>query len=75
MKYISFTREELEKNAITAMENCMAYLTMGKTKLAAINYGAAETWSEMLSDLGVYLEESNEHYADMLDIWAMDGQI
>ena len=64
-----FTKEEIKRNAITCMENCMGDLTLGKIKLAHIDFGEACVWSGMLEDMGIYLDEIDEHYNNMLEIY------
>ena len=69
----TFTKRDLIENATKHMENCMAYLTIGDKKMAAINYGAASVYEELLNDVfDVFLddeEEGDEHYRNMLEIW------
>ena len=67
------TIEEMRKNAIAEMENCMAYLALGQLHKADLCCGAASVWEEMLSDFGdVYLPDEDEHYNRMTEIWAED---
>lgn len=69
MKRVTFTVEELKTQAIKAMENCMAYITVGDIKLAIVYYGEASVWEGLLEDLNIYLDEEDEHYAAMLEIY------
>lgn len=69
-KHASFTKEEAKKNAITEMENCCAYLSIGDKRKAAISYGSASVFEEMLVDVfDLWLDEEDEHYKNMLEIW------
>lgn len=70
MKQACYTKEDAIRGAVQEMENCCAYLTIGRKLRAAMCYGSACVYDEMLSDVfGVFLEEENEHYKAMLDIW------
>ena len=66
---IALDKETIKSRAISAMENCMAYISLANRKKAAMYYGEAETWAAMLTWFDVYLDEDDEHYADMLVIW------
>ena len=63
---MEFSAEEIRKNAVSAMETCMA----GDMNNAYRCRGEAGVWESMLSDLSIDLETENEHYAKMLEIWA-----
>lgn len=69
---ITLDKETIKSRAISAMENCMSYISLADRKKAAMYYGEAETWAELLMEFDVYLDEDDEHYADMLAIW--DGE-
>lgn len=69
---ITLDKATIRMRAITAMENCMAYITLDDRKKAAMYYGEAETWAELLTGFDIYLAEDDEYYADMLAIW--DGE-
>ena len=60
---------DLKQKAISAMENCMAYLAMGDMKRAHQCYGEATAFADMLEDEGIFLEEKNEHFREMKDIY------
>lgn len=67
---ICFELDEVEQNAIKEMENCMAYLTIGNMERASMCYGSASVWDSMYNDMtGDFLEDMNEHYGNMSDIW------
>jgi hypothetical protein len=67
---MEFSAEEIRKNAVSAMETCMAYCTAGDLNNAYRCRGEVGVWESMLSDLGIDLETENDHYAKMLEIWA-----
>lgn len=60
---------DLKKNAISAMEHCMTYITAGDMKKAHQCYGEARAFEDMLLDEGIDLEAMNEHYREMKDIY------
>lgn len=64
---------DLKKKAISAMENCMAYITAGDMKRAHECYGEARALEDMLFDEGIDLEAENEHYRNMRDIYWEKG--
>ncbi len=65
---IKFTKEELKANAIKAMENCMAYITAGRERLAHINYGSAITWEDAYNESNdIFLEDECKHFMEMKD--------
>lgn len=67
---ICFELEEVEGNAIKEMENCMAYMTVGNMERASMCYGSAAVWDSMYNDMtGNFLEDQNEHYGNMTEIW------
>ena len=68
MNRITITKEEAKENAIKAMENCMAYITVGRIKNALMSYGEADVWAELLTEFGCYLIDEDEHFANMIDI-------
>lgn len=57
---------DLKKNAISAMENCRAFVLNGDMTRAHYYRGMARAYEEMLEDEGVSLSESNSYYADMV---------
>ena len=61
--------EELMETAIKKMETVMADITTGNKRMAYIGYGIASVYAEMLEDLGCYLEDEDEHYANMIEIY------
>lgn len=63
---MEFSAEEIRKNAVSAIETCMA----GDMNNAYRCRGEAGVWESMLSDLDLVLETADEHYAKMLEIWA-----
>lgn len=64
---------DLKKMAISEMEHCMAYLTVGDIKRAHQSYGKASAYEELLFDEGIDLEAMNEHYREMKDIYWEKG--
>ena len=60
---------DLKKQAISAMENCMAYLCIGDMKKAHQCYGEAIAYENMLLDEGIDLESEKEHYKAMKDCY------
>lgn len=60
---------DLKKQAISAMETCMAYLSSGVMMKAHQCYGEARAYEEMLFDEGIDLEEKNEHYKEMKEVY------
>lgn len=58
---------DLKKNAISAMENCVAYISQGDMRRAHGYRGMASAYEEMLYEAGIDLSESNQHYADMCE--------
>jgi hypothetical protein len=60
---------DLKKQAISAMEHCMAYITVGDMKRAHQSYGEARAYEDMLTDEGIDLELENEHYREMKSIY------
>lgn len=64
---------DLKKMAISAMENCMAYISAGDIKKAHEYYGTARAYEDMLFDEGIDLEAKNEHYREMKDIYQEKG--
>lgn len=69
MSTITLDKETIKSRAIAAMENCMAHISLADRKKAAMYYGEAETWAELLTQFDIYLDEEDDHYADMLAIW------
>ena len=69
MKKITFTTEELKAKAVQEMETCMAYISLGDVRRAVETHAYAMVQDEMLVDLDVYLDEEDEHYSDMIDIY------
>ena len=67
---ITISFETIKNRAISAMENCMAYISIGDRKKASEYYGEACTWDEiLLTGFHIVLAENDDHYADMLAIW------
>jgi hypothetical protein len=56
---------DLKRMAISAMENCMAYLKAGDMMRAHQYYGEARAYEDMLEDEGFNLEAESEHFAEM----------
>ena len=67
---ITLSLEDIKHDAIQHMENCMAYISISNHRMAHINYGMARVYeSLLLAEKGIVLEEINEHYKTMLDIY------
>lgn len=60
---------DLKKNAISAMENCIAFIEQGEMRCAHGYRGKASVYEEMLLDEGIDLIESNAYYAEMIEIY------
>ena len=58
---------DLKKNAISSMENCVAYISQGDMRRAHGYRGKASVYEEMLEDEGINLIESNSYYAEMIE--------
>ena len=66
---ITLSLEDIKHDAIQHMENCMAYISISNHRMAHINYGMASIYDSLLAEEGIVLEEINEHYKTMLDIY------
>ena len=66
---IILSLEDIKHDAIQHMENCMAYISMSNHRMAHVNYGMASIYESLLVEEGIVLEEINEHYKTMLDIY------
>ena len=66
---IILSLEDIKHDAIQHMENCMAYISMSNHRMAHVNYGMASIYDSLLVGEGIVLEEINEHYKTMLDIY------
>ena len=66
---ITLYLEDIKHDAIQHMENCMAYISISNHRMAHINYGMASIYDSLLAEEGIVLEEINEHYKTMLDIY------
>ena len=66
---ITLYLEDIKHDAIQHMENCMAYISMSNHRMAHVNYGMASIYESLLAEEGIVLEEINEHYKTMLDIY------
>ena len=66
---IILSLEDIKHDAIQHMENCMAYISISNHRMAYINYGIASVYESLLIGEGIILEEINEHYKTMLDIY------
>lgn len=66
---ITLSLEDIKHDAIQHMENCMAYISISNHRMAHINYGMASIYESLLAEEGIVLEEINEHYKTMLDIY------
>lgn len=60
---------DLKKNAISAMENCIAFIADGNMRCAHGYRGKASVYEEMLEDEGINLIESNSYYAEMIEVY------
>lgn len=58
---------DLKKNAISAMENCVAFISQGDMRRAHGYRGMASAYEDMLADEGIDLSESNSYYAALLE--------
>ena len=58
---------DLKKNAISSMENCVAFISQGNMRCAHGYRGKASVYEEMLEDEGINLIESNAYYAEMIE--------
>lgn len=66
---ITLYLEDIKHDAIQHMENCMAYISISNHRMAHIKYGMARVYESLLIGEGIILEEINEHYKTMLDIY------
>ena len=66
---ITLSLEDIKHDAIQHMENCMAYISISNHRMAHIKYGMARVYESLLIGEGIILEEINEHYKTMLDIY------
>ena len=66
---ITLSLEDIKHDAIQHMESCMAYISISNHRMAHINYGMARVYESLLFGEGIILEEINEHYKTMLDIY------
>ena len=66
---ITLYLEDIEHDALQHMENCMVYISISNHRMAHINYGMANIYESLLAKEGIVLEEINEHYKTMLDIY------
>lgn len=67
---ITLSLEDIKHDAIQHMENCMVYISISNHRMAHINYGMASVYESLLiAKEGIVLEEINEHYKTMLDIY------
>lgn len=66
---ITLYLEDIKHDAIQHMENCMAYISISNHRMAHIKYGMARVYESLLMGEGIILEEINEHYKTMLDIY------
>ena len=66
---ITLYLEDIERDAVQHMENCMAYISISNHRMAHINYGMATIYESLLAEKGIVLEEINAHYKTMLDIY------
>lgn len=58
---------DLKSEAISAMENCRAFILNGDMKRAHYYRGKASAYEDMLADEGIDLIESNSYYAEMVE--------
>ena len=66
IKQLTFTVEDMKHSAVEYMESCITYLTVGDVDFAARDYGKAQVWAEMLDDIGIVLEDEDEHFRAMM---------
>ena len=70
MKKITYTEVEIRRNALDAMKRCVDNLQVGNRRMAMINSGEADVWSEIYTECtGVYLEAEDGNYQAMLEIY------
>lgn len=81
IKQLTFDTGDMKEAARKHLESCMAYITAYKQtsndfeiKNAAIEYGMAIVWLDMLCDIDVLYNEEDEHIQTMLDI-ALEYQL
>lgn len=58
---------DLKSEAISAMVNCIAFISLGNMRCAHGYRGKASVYEEMLEDEGINLIESNSYYADLIE--------
>lgn len=58
---------DLKSEAISAMENCRAFVLNGEMGRAHYYRGKASAYEDMLADEGIDLSESNSYYAALLE--------
>lgn len=58
---------DLKSEAISAMENCRAFVLNGDMERAHYYRGKASAYEDMLADEGIDLSESNSYYAALLE--------
>ena len=60
---------DLKSEAISAMENCRAFVLNGDMERAHYYRGKASAYEDMLADEGISLIESDAYYAELIEIY------
>lgn len=75
IKSLTFDIGDMKEAARKALESCMAYITAYdntdnefEAKQAAISFGKAMVWLDMLADIGIEYAEQDEHISSMIEI-------
>lgn len=76
MDRIIISAAEAKEKAVECMRDCMAYITTGDMRWANISYGRADVYENMYFDLtGEYLDEVDEYYEEMQNIYGKEMQL
>ena len=70
---VTITANEAKERAIEHMKDCMSYITIGDMRWANISYGRADVYENIYFDLtGTYLDEIDEYYEEMQNIYGRE---
>lgn len=80
IKHLTFDVADMKEAARKHLESCMAYITAYKQsnkdyelKYAAVDFGKAMVWLDMLEDIGIAFNSEDEHIETMLEIASENG--
>ena len=63
---------DLKRSALSAIENCIAYLNAGDMKKAHQCFGEAKAYEDILFDEGIDMQR-NDYYNEMRSIYLEKG--